>query len=153
IESGLAFATAGALVAQIRTRKIGCVELFDFYRERVERLDPRINAIVARRFETARTIAANCDAALARGDAVGPLHGLPMTIKESFDLPELPTTWGFREYAENRAVRPAVAAERFEKAGAVIFGKTNVPVALADWQSFNPVYGTTNNPWNLGRTP
>ena len=83
---------------------------------------------------------------LARGECWGPLHGLPMTVKESFDLPGLPTTWGFEALRGNIATRPAVAVQRLLDAGAVVFGKTNVPVALADWQSFNPVYGTTQQP-------
>jgi Asp-tRNA(Asn)/Glu-tRNA(Gln) amidotransferase A subunit family amidase len=76
-----------------------------------------------------------------------------MTVKESFDLPGTPTCWGFPQYKDNIAQKPAVAVQRLLDAGAVVFGKTNVPVALGDWQSFNPVYGTTNNPWDLSRTP
>ncbi len=76
-----------------------------------------------------------------------------MTVKESFDLPGTPTTWGITAYKDNVATQPAVAVQRLLDAGAIVFGKTNVPVALADWQSFNPIYGTTNNPWHLGRTP
>ena len=91
--------------------------------------------------------------ARARGACWGPLHGLPMTVKESFDVAGLPTTWGIPELRDNVVQADALAVQRLKAAGAVIFGKTNVPVALADWQSFNPVYGTTNNPWDLGRTP
>jgi amidase len=76
-----------------------------------------------------------------------------MTVKESFDLPGLPTTWGLPQQRNNVPRKPALAVERLERAGAVVFGKTNVPTWLADWQSFNPLYGTTNNPWDLGRTP
>jgi amidase len=74
-------------------------------------------------------------------------------VKESFDVPGLPTTWGFESMRGNVATRSAVAVQRLLDAGAVIFGKTNVPVALSDWQSFNPIYGTTNNPWDPARTP
>jgi amidase len=149
----LAFASAGELARRVRAREVGCLELLDLYIERVERLDPRINAVVVRRFEEARAEAREREAELARGEDLGPLHGVPMTIKESFDLPGLPTTWGYPEHIGNVATRPALAAERLQRAGAVIFGKTNVPVALADWQSFNPIYGVTNNPWNLERVP
>jgi amidase len=149
----LAFASAGELGRRLRSREIGCLELLELYIDRVERLDSRINAVVVRRFEEARAEARERDAELARGDDMGPLHGVPMTIKESFDLPGLPTTWGFPEYIGNVATKPALAAQRLMRAGAVIFGKTNVPVALADWQSFNPIYGVTNNPWNLEPVP
>jgi amidase len=76
-----------------------------------------------------------------------------MTVKEAFNVAGLPTTWGFEAKRDNRPERDALAVERLKAAGAVAFGKTNVPVFLADWQSFNPVYGTTNNPWDLARTP
>ena len=97
--------------------------------------------------------ARQADAALARGESWGPLHGVPMTVKESFNVAGLPTTYGFEAFRDNRATTDAVVVQRLKAAGAVIFGKTNVPVSLADWQSFNPVYGTTNNPWDLTRTP
>jgi amidase len=83
----------------------------------------------------------------------GPLHGVPMTVKESFDVAGLPTTWGHADRRNHVAEADALAVQRLKAAGAVVFGKTNVPVSLADWQSFNPVYGSTNNPWDLGHTP
>ena len=76
-----------------------------------------------------------------------------MTVKESFDLAGLPTTWGHEDRKSHRAETDALAVQRLENAGAVVFGKTNVPVSLADWQSYNPVYGTTNNPWHPAHTP
>jgi amidase len=76
-----------------------------------------------------------------------------MTVKESFDVAGLPTTWGLAQYKETQAAADALAVDRFRGAGAVVFGKTNVPVYLADWQTFNPVYGTTNNPWDPTRVP
>src|SRR5262249_8357495 len=91
--------------------------------------------------------------ALAKGDLWGPLHGLPMTIKESFDVVGMPTTWGLPELKDNFPKRNAVAVDRLLAAGAILFGKTNVPAMLADWQTFNDVYGTTNNPWDLRRVP
>ena len=87
----------------------------------------------------------------ARGST--PLFGVPMTVKESFDLTGLPTTWGHEDRKPHRAETDALAVKRLENAGAVVFGKTNVPVSLADWQSYNPVYGTTNNPWDPAHTP
>jgi amidase len=101
----------------------------------------------------ARERAEAADAALAKGELWGPLHGVPMTIKESYNFPGSPTTWGDPGLANNIAETSAIAVGRLEKAGAVVFGKTNVPLMLADWQSYNAIYGTTNNPWDVGRTP
>ncbi len=145
------FLPAWRLAELTRTGKIGCVELLDHAISRVERLDGRINAVVVRDFERARRRARALDQA-DRAEA-GPLFGVPMTVKESFDLAGLPTTWGYEERREHRAEEDAVAVQRIEAAGAVVFGKTNVPVSLADWQSYNPVYGATSNPWDTSRTP
>ena len=149
----LALLSATELALRLRRREVSALELLQHHLRRVERLNPALNAVVV--FDTERALqhARDADAALARGEHWGPLHGLPMTVKESFDMPGLPTTWGFEALRGNIATQPAVAVQRLLDAGAVIYGKTNVPVALADWQSFNPVYGTTNNPWNLERTP
>src|SRR6185312_15311603 len=144
-----AFTSATRLAGEIRDRKIGCLEALDFYVARAERLNPPLNAIVAWQVEAARERARAADAALQRGENWGPLHGVPMTVKESFNVAGLPTTWGLAQYKETPAAADALAVERFRGAGAVVFGKTNVPVYLADWQTFNPVYGTTNNPWDV----
>ncbi len=151
--SELALSSATALAASLRDRKIGCRELLEHYLTRVERYNPSLNAIIVTDLERARRRANEADAALARGDSWGLLHGLPMTVKESFDVVGMPTTWGFTEFRENFPPANALAVDRLLAAGAVIFGKTNVPVGLADWQSFNPIYGTTNNPWDPSRTP
>ncbi|OYU30769.1 MAG: amidase [Comamonadaceae bacterium PBBC2] len=145
--------TATDMLSRFRAGEISSSELLEHHIQQIHKLDPAINAVVVRTFEAARERAAAADAARARGEDWGPLHGLPMTVKESFDLPGTPTCWGFPEYKNNIAEQPAVAVKRLLDAGAVVFGKTNVPVALADWQSFNPVYGTTHNPWDLTRTP
>src|SRR5207302_1122443 len=89
----------------------------------------------------------------ARRQVWGPFHGVPMTIKESYDVAGLPTTWGVPAYAKNVATKNAVAVDRLLGAGVVLFGKTNVPLLLADWQSYNAIYGTSNNPWDVSRTP
>ncbi len=149
----LALLSAAELALRLRRREVSALELLQHHLRRVERLNPALNAVVVFDTDAALQRARDADAALARGECWGPLHGLPMTVKESFDLPGLPTTWGFEALRGNIARRPALAVQRLLDAGAVIYGKTNVPVALADWQSFNPVYGTTNNPWNLQRTP
>ena len=145
--------SASQMLAQLKSRQISCTELLELHIERIEQKDPQINAVVVRTFEQARMRAKAADQALQRGESWGPLHGLPMTVKESFDLPGTPTTWGFEEHRQNIATQPALAVQRLIDAGAIIMGKTNVPVALSDWQSFNPVYGTTCNPWDLKRSP
>lgn len=149
----IAFLSATELASRIRARRIGCRELLDHMLERVGRFNPRLNAIVVLDVERARARADAADAAIARGDLWGPLHGVPMTIKESYDVEGLPTTWGLPELAGHRAERDSAVVRRMRDAGVVLFGKTNVPVLLADWQSFNPVYGSTGNPWDASRTP
>ncbi len=149
----LAFQPATALLQQLRNRQIGCRELLEMYIRRVESHDREINAVVVRDFIAARKRADAADEALARGSPVGPLHGLPMTVKESFQLAGTPTTFGLPAFTSNIARRNARAVERLLNAGAIIFGKTNVPPGLMDGQSNNEIYGRTNNPWNLDRTP
>jgi amidase len=146
-------ASASQMMALVRSRQISCVELLQMHIQRIEAMDGSINAVVVRCFEQAQARAQAADEALQRGESWGPLHGLPITIKESFDFPGTPTTWGFAEHRDNIANQPAEAVQRLLDAGAIVMGKTNVPVALSDWQSFNPVYGTTHNPWDLRRSP
>ena len=147
------FASATELAAAIRDRRIGCVELLDFYLARAERHNPALNAIVVRQVDQARERARAADAALARGERWGPLHGLPMTVKESFNVAGLPTTFGNPLWKDNIASANAFLIDRLTEAGAVVFGKTNVPYMLADAQSYNDIYGATNNPWDKARSP
>jgi amidase len=147
------FRSAKQLAADIRKKKIGCLELLDLYLGRVEKYDPALNAIVVRDFNAARRRARAADRALARGQAWGPLHGVPMTIKESYDVAGLPTTWGVPDLRNNVATTNATVVDRLLGAGVVLFGKTNVPLYLSDWQSFNAIYGSTNNPWDVTRAP
>lgn len=149
----LPFRSAKELASLIRRKKIGCLELLDLYLARIEEHNPALNAVVALDVEGARKRAKAADRALARDKPVGPLHGVPMTIKESFDVAGMPTTWGLPAHAENIAARHSVPVARMEAAGVITFGKTNVPAWLADWQTYNPVYGTTNNPWDLSKVP
>jgi amidase len=144
------FLSATRLAAALRAREIGCRELLDHTIARVERLDPRINAVVVRDFDRARTRARALDSATDRS---APLFGVPMTIKESFNVAGLPTTWGAPAFRDNIASTNALAVDRLLDAGVVLFGKTNVPLMLADWQSYNAIYGTTNNPWDLALSP
>ncbi|MEO5698455.1 MAG: amidase family protein [Burkholderiaceae bacterium] len=146
---------AGAckLAAAVTARRISALELCDAAIARIERLDGAINAVVVRDFDRAREQARARDAALARGDAPGPLFGVPMTVKESYNVAGLPTTWGFAHFREHLPADDAVLVARLKAAGAVILGKTNVPVALADWQTDNPVHGRTVNPRDPTRSP
>jgi amidase len=120
---------------------------------RAERHNPALNAIVAWRVDAARQRARAADTALARGERWGPLHGIPMTVKESFNVANLPTTFGNPLWKDNIAAGNAFLIDRLLQAGAIVFGKTNVPYMLADAQSFNDIYGTTNNPWDRTRSP
>jgi len=147
------FRSAKELASDIRRKKIGCLELLDLYLSRVEKHNPALNAIIATDVEGARRRARSADRALARRQVWGPLHGVPMTIKESYDVVGMPTTWGVPELKGNLPPRNALAVDRLLGAGAVLFGKTNVPIYLADYQSYNAIYGTTNNPWDLSRAP
>src|SRR5437667_3738699 len=120
------------LAADIKKRKLGCLELLDLYLARVEKYDGALNAVVVRDFDRARTRARAADRALARRRVWGPLHGVPMTIKESYDIAGLPTTWGVPAYTRNVATKNAVAVDRLLGAGVVLLGKANVPLLLAD---------------------
>jgi amidase len=148
-----AFASATRLSEEIRDRRIGCAELLDFYLARAERHNPALNTIVVWQIEQARERAHAADAALARGERWGPLHGIPMTVKESFNVAGLPTTFGNPIWKDNIATENAFLIKRLLQAGAIVFGKTNVPHMLADAQSYNDIYGTTNNPWDPTRSP
>ncbi|MBL6687875.1 MAG: amidase [Pseudomonadales bacterium] len=145
--------SATDLAEALRTGAISSVALTDYYIERIERLDPSINVVVVRTFEEARRAAKAADEALASGRSLGPLHGIPMTIKESYVLSDTPTTWGLEAYRNNVSKDDGLIVSRFKAAGAHFLGKTNVPVNLADFQSYNPIYGVSKNPWNPGRTP
>jgi amidase len=143
---------AKELVEALHVRKISSLELAEHVIARIEALDPRINAVVVRDFDRAREAAKAADAALVRGER-RPLLGIPMVVKESFNVAGLPTTWGIPTAKNWTPKEDALTVARLKAAGAVILGKTNVPISLGDWQSYNDIYGTTNNPWDLGRTP
>ena len=149
----LPFPTAKQLAAAVRTKKIGCLELLDLYLKRVEAYNPELNAIIATDIEGARKRARAADKAVKKGAKLGPLHGVPMTIKESFDVAGFPTTYGDPAFKDSIAQQNSLVAQRMVDAGVTLFGKTNVPLNLADWQSYNEIYGSTNNPWDLSRTP
>ena len=148
----MSFLSTTALVENLRSRRISALEALEQAIRRIEAEDNAINAVVVRDFERAHAAAVAADAALARGDR-RPLLGVPMTVKESFNVEGLPTTWGAPGAEGTLPRHDAVAVARLKASGAVILGKTNLSTWLADWQSVNAVYGRTRNPWDLGRTP
>jgi amidase len=151
--TALAFRGAAELVATIARGELSSLELLDYHLERIERLNRDLNAVVTLDVERARAAARRADDARARGERLGPLHGLPMTVKDSFETAGLRTTCGAPELAGYVPQRDATAVQRLRGAGAVIFGKTNLPIWAADGQSYNEVFGTTRNPWDRSRSP
>ena len=151
--SEFTFWSATRLANAIRTGDITSREAVAACIDRIERFDGALNAVCVRLFDQAIEQADAADDARARGVDLGPLHGVPMTVKEAYDVVGTASTWGLSERANHVAVNDAEVIRRLRAAGAVLLGKTNVPPNLMDWQSDNPVYGRTHNPWNLERTP
>ena len=151
--SDLEYATALDLAQAIRDKKISSVEITEHIIGRIEKFNPKLNSVVVDMTDDARKAARAADAALARGENLGPFHGVPITLKESFDVAGYKTTVGAPFLKDNRAAEDSEVTKRLEGSGAVILGKTNVPFMLSDLQSYNEIYGTTNNPWDLERTP
>jgi amidase len=139
--------------ALIKSKKISSTELLEVYIDRYKRFNPSINAVVAVDFENAMQAAKKADEALARGEALGPLHGLPMTIKDTIEVAGLPCTSGSAKLKNHMPAKDADVVESLRNSGVILFGKTNVPLFGQDFQSFNDVYGQTNNPWNVARVP
>jgi amidase len=151
-KSQWSFKTATELSAALAAKKVSAVELAEDAIGRIERHDAKINAICVRDFARGLQAARAADAARSRGET-GALLGLPLTVKESYNIAGLPTTWGFPAQKDFVPPEDALSISRVKQAGAVILGKTNVPIGLGDWQSHNEIYGVTNNPFDLGRTP
>ena len=149
----LHFQSATQIARQIADGSLSAREALEHFLDRIDRLNPGINAVILQDRPAARARADAADAARAAGQALGPLHGVPMTVKESYDLAGHASTWGIPELRDNIAGEDALAVRRLAAAGANVFGKTNVPLRLADFQSYNAVYGSTDNPWRQGRTP
>jgi amidase len=120
---------------------------------RYEQVNPSLNAVVCEQIEAAQQRAAMLDQMTARGEASGRFHGVPVTVKDVIDWVGSPSTWGDPRHANYRPDRNATVVDRLEAEGSVVWGKTNVPKDLAEWQTFNTIYGRTNNPWDLQRTP
>ncbi|MFE6664066.1 amidase [Streptomyces sp. NPDC057697] len=143
--------TAENMTAALRAGEVSSAELTDEAIARIERDDKAVNAICVPDFDRARAAARRADQARAHGED-GPLFGVPVTVKESYDVVGMTTTWGMPQHRDFMPTEDAVQVSRLKAAGAVVLGKTNVPLGLQDIQSFNEIYGTTNNPWDHSRT-
>lgn len=146
------YKSVGKLAAALAAREVSAFELVEAAIARIESLDAKLNAVCVRDFDRARDAARAADDALATGER-RPLLGIPLLVKESFNVAGLPTTWGFPQHQDFVPTEDALPVARVKAAGAVILGKTNVPSGLGDWQSYNDIYGTTNNPYDAGRSP
>lgn len=145
---------AGELSRRLRAGDLAAREVVEIYVERIGAVNPRLNAVVVPLFEQARIAAVAADAARARGEPLGPLHGVPITVKELFDVAGTPTTWGVPERAGQVAVRDAPLVARLRAAGAILLGKTNVPqLGGVLSETDNRLFGRTNNPWDPERSP
>lgn len=151
--SEVAFWSASQLTRAIRRKEISCLELLNTYLARVEKHNRRLAAVVDLDARGALKRARAADDAVMRGDQLGPLHGVPITVKDAIDVAGLASTWGFRELQDNRPVKSAPVVDALTGAGAIAFGKTNVPLGLLSWETFNDLHGTTNNPYDLSRSP
>jgi amidase len=153
ISDALATSSALQLEDALRARRLSSRELLDTYLTRIEQLGPPINAVVTLDRERAYSAAARADDAAARGDWLGPLHGLPITIKDAIEVADVRSTGGATELSNHIPAVDAPSVARLKAAGAIVFGKTNVPRWSGDVQTFNDIFGTTNNPWSLDRIP
>jgi fatty acid amide hydrolase len=145
--------SASDLARKIRERELSAVEVTDAHIRRIEAVNPRLNAVVIPLFEEARAAAVEADEKLARNEAVGVLHGVPVTIKEQYRVAGTQTTLGATKQIGNVYQDEGPLVTKLRESGAIILGKTNIIQTLAGWESDNPVYGRSNNPWNLDRTP
>ncbi|MES2179921.1 MAG: amidase family protein [Gemmatimonadota bacterium] len=150
--SDIVFASAIEQAAAIRARRISAVELLDAHLAQLDARNPELNAVVITDVERARDQARNADAMRASGHVCGPLHGVPFTLKDCHATSGMRTTCGFPPLAGYVPSSDGTVAARLKEAGGILFGKTNVAMLLGDYQTNNPLFGRTNNPWHLGRT-
>jgi fatty acid amide hydrolase len=141
------------IVELLKVGELSAREVVEAHIRRIEEVNQKLNALVVPQFEQARRDAESLDSARARGEELGLLHGIPITVKESIEVAGTPSTLGLTERVSHRAVADAVQVTRLKQAGAVLLGKTNVSLLLRAYETDNPVYGRTNNPWNLDRAP
>ena len=149
----LIYASATALAAAIRARKLSSLEVVQACLRRIEEVNPQLNAVVQLAAHTAQEQARKADAALARGEIGGPLHGVPITVKDSFDTAGMVSTWGTPGRAGYVPAQDATAVARLKAAGAIVLGKTNTPEFTYSYETDNPVYGLTHNPYDLEYSP
>jgi amidase len=149
----LVFSSTIELAVAIRVGQVSAIEVLEAHLAQIEQRNPALNAIVVMDAEGARVRARKADEALARGEVLGPLHGVPFTLKDVHSTAGMRTTVGFPPLADHVPQEDSTVAARLREAGAVLVGKTNVAMLLADYQSNNPIFGRTNNPWNVERTP
>ncbi len=150
---GVAFDPATELARRLRDGELSSRDLLEQYLERIEIHNPSVNAVISVDAVGARRRAEQADVARSRGQLWGPLHGLPMTVKDAYATAGMRTTVGSRALARWVPDEDALIVRRLRDAGAIVFGKTNVPPLELDVQTYNPLFGTTNNPWDLARTP
>ena len=149
----LHYLPAHVLAEKIKNKEISSLELTQHYIERIEKYDGDINSVIVKTFDEAILAATEADEAISKKQELNILHGVPMTIKESYNIEGQSTTWGIPDFKGNVAKEDGLAVKRFKKSGAHFLGKTNVPLNLADFQSYNDIYGTTGNPWDVKTTP
>lgn len=147
------FASAATLAAAIRSHELSSLEALDACLQQISERNPTLNAIITMDADSARERARAADAALARGESWGPLHGVPFTLKDAHSTAGMRTTAGCEALEENIPSEDSTVTARLKAAGAVLIGKTNIPPMLDDWQSCNPIFGRTSNPWDVNRTP
>ncbi len=144
--------SAQELAALIANKKASSVEIVDAHLARIGAVNPTVNAIVRVLADEARAAAADADRKVASGEPLGPLHGVPCTVKENIDMAGLPTTWGVPALSGAVVPLDAPVVERMRQAGAIPIGRTNLPDMGLRMHTDSSLYGLTRNPWNLNRT-
>ena len=141
------------LISKINNKEISSQELLEIQLEHISEHNASINAVITINKDLARKKAIEADEAMQKGENWGPLHGLPITMKDAYEVKDIISTGGSVKWKDHIPASNAVVADRLQQAGAIVFGKTNVPLLSGDWQSYNELYGVTNNPWNTHKTP
>src|SRR5438552_3263469 len=149
----IVFASTTEVASAIRARRVSAVEALEAHLAQIERYNAALNAVITIQPEQARQRAREADEALARGQRWGPLHGVPFTLKDAHATAGMRTTVGFPPLADHVPQEDGTVAARLKQAGGILVGKTNVAEMLGDFQTANPIFGRTNNPWNVDRTP
>ena len=141
------------LISKINNKEISSQELLEIQLEHISEHNASINAVITINKDLARKKAIEADEAMQKGENWGALHGLPITLKDAYEVKDIISTGGSVKWKDHIPASNAVVADRLQQAGAIVFGKTNVPLLSGDWQSYNELFGVTNNPWNTHKTP